>query len=378
MSQPREILGYLRPDGQIGIRNNVAIIYSVDCSMVVAQKLHDLYPIGTQIFGVPYGCPFNEPAFNKMVAYANHSSFAGALVVGLGCEGTDASMMAEEIAKSGKPVEAIKIQNEDGDLKAIEKGSRILMRLLQHASVEPRAILPPSDLVIGMKCGGSDPTSGLSSNPLVGAIADMHVDNGGTYIHAEVNELMGCAEVLAERAVDEVGAQQIRAALEERERLDFQRGRFSLTYGNILSGLTTIEEKSYGALCKSGTKPLQGVLTEFKRPPRRGYWILYTQDNTRTFFGDPETINQIAACGAHLCLFTSGCGSTAGGFVPVIKVLSNPHRPQLIADNVDFDGSPVILGQRTIADMAPGLYAEIMAVAAGKLTKSEIHRHFEA
>ena len=127
----KKILGYLRPDGQLGIRNHVAIIYTTDCSRVVATKLHNLFPVGTHLFGYPLGCQLREPPLHKIVALGKHSGYAAVLVVGLGCEGTEAYMVAEEIAKSGKPVEAIKIQEEGGDLKTIEKGSRILTRLLQ-------------------------------------------------------------------------------------------------------------------------------------------------------------------------------------------------------------------------------------------------------
>lgn len=372
------ILGYLRPDGQVGIRNHVAIIYSVHCSMFVAQKLRDLFPVGTQLFGVPGGCGLRQGPFNKITALGKHSSFAGALVVGLGCEGTDAYMVAEEIAKSGKPVEAIKINEEGGDLKTIEKGSRILVKLLQHASMAERVAMSPADLIVGQECGGSDATSGLASNPITGAAADLLIDAGGTYMHSETSELLGCADVLAARAVDEEAARDIREAIEAAERQSFESGRFSWGYGNILGGLTSIEEKSYGCLAKSGTKPLQGVLKTYGLPPRKGYWVQVGEPGSGTFHGDPEGINQFAACGAHLSYFTTGCGSTTGGLIPVIKVIANTHRMQLIEDNADLDATPVIRGEKTIQEMGEELYRLTLEVAAGKLTKSEIYQHYEA
>jgi len=377
-TRDRRILGYLRPDGQLGIRNHVAIVYSVHCSYVVAQRLHDLFPAGTQVFGVPRGCALREPPFRKAVALATHPNFAAGLVVGLGCEGTDAYMLADEIAKSGKPVEAIKINEEGGDLKTVEKGSRILVHLLQQASMEERAEMTPADLIVCQECGGSDATSGLASNPVTGAAADLLIEDGGTYMHAETPELMGCAEVLAARAVNEQVAEDITKAIVEAEQRSFETGRFSWGYGNILGGLTSIEEKSAGCLSKSGTKPLQGVIREFKRPPGKGYYIQIEDWEAGSFGGDPEGINQMAACGAHIGLFTTGCGSTAGGLIPVIKVIANPARMQLIEDNADFDATPVIRGEKTIAKMGKELYEEILAVAAGKLTKSEIYRHYEA
>jgi altronate dehydratase large subunit len=373
-----DILGYLRPDGQIGIRNKVSIVFTTDCSRYVAQKLYNLFPVGTQIFGYPGGCALREGPLHKIVALATHSSSAAALVVGLGCEGTDAYMVAEEIAKSGRPVEAVKVNEAEGDLKAIEKGSRILVKLLQHASTAERAEMTPADLIVGQECGGSDATSGLASNPITGVAADLLIEAGGTYMHSETSELLGCADILAERAVNEQVAQEIRDAIKEAEERSSAGGRFSWGYGNILGGLTSIEEKSYGCLAKSGTKPLQGILRKYGLPPRKGYWIQVGEPGSGSFHGDPEGINQFAACAAHIGLFTTGCGSTTGGLIPVIKIIANPKRMQLIADNADLDATPIIRGEKTIREMGEELYAEILAVAAGKLTKSEIHGHFEA
>jgi altronate dehydratase large subunit len=373
-----DILGYLRPDDQIGIRNKVSIIYTTDCSSVVANKLHQAFPVGTQIFGYPGGCALREGPFDKLVALGTHSSSAGALVVGLGCEGTDAYMLTEAIAKSGRPVEGIKINEEGGDLKTIEKGSRILVKLLQQASMAERAKMTPADLIVGQECGGSDASSGLASNPVTGVAADLLIEDGGTYMHAEVAELLGCADILAERAVNDQVAQEIKELIEQAERRCFEHGRFSWGYGNIMGGLTSIEEKSYGALTKSGTKPLQGILHKYGLPPGKGYYIQIGEPGSGFFHGDPEGINQFAAHGAHIGLFTTGCGSTTGGLIPVIKVIANPNRMQLIADNADFDATPIVRGEKTIRQMGEELYAEILTVAAGKLTKSEIYGHFEA
>ncbi|MBC7235207.1 MAG: UxaA family hydrolase [Chloroflexi bacterium] len=372
-----DILGYRRPDGQLGIRNYVAIIYTTHCSYVVADKLHRMFP-GTQLFGYPGGCALREGPLHKIVELGKHSQYGAALVVGLGCEGTDAYMVRDEIAKSGKPVEAIKINEAGGDIKLIEQGSRILVKMLQHISLAERDKMEPADLIVGQECGGSDATSGLASNPITGVAADLLIEAGGTYMHAEASELMGCGDILAARAVNEQVAQEVRELIEEAERRSFEAGRFSWGYGNILGGLTSIEEKSYGALTKSGTKPLQGILRTYGRPPRKGYWIQTGEPGSGTFHGDPEGINQFAACGAHIGLFTTGCGSTTGGLIPVIKVIANVNRRQLIADNADFDATPIIEGTRTIQEMGEELYQEILRVAAGKRTKSEIYQHFEA
>ncbi len=372
------ILGYQRPDGQRGIRNKVSIVFTTDCSRFVAQKLRLLFPEHTQVFGYPGGCAFQDGPVRKIVSLATHSSSAAALVLGLGCEGTDANQVAASVAATGRPAEALKIQEVGGDLIALEMASRILVRLIQGASMAERVEMDPADLVVGCECGGSDATSGLAANPVTGVAGDLLVQAGGTYLTEEVSELMGCADVLAARAANPQAAADIRQAIEEAERQCFEHGRFSWGYGNIAGGLTSIEEKSYGCLAKSGTQPLQGVLRRYGAERRRGYYICMEEPGSGTYAGDPEGINQFAAHGAHLAMFTTGCGTTTGGLIPVIKVIANPTRMQLIADNADFDATPIIRGERTAATMGPELYEEILAVAAGKLTKSEILGHFEA
>ena len=372
-----EILGYLRPDGQIGIRNKVSIIFSTDCSRYVAQKLKMLFPEGTQIFGYPGGCGLVEGAFNKLVALGTHSSTAAALVVGLGCEGTDANQVAEAIAATGRPVEAVKIQDEGGDLRAIEKGSRLLVRMLQAASMAKRVPMNPGDLIVGTECGGSDATSGLASNPITGVAGDMLIDAGGTYMISELEELLGCSDILAKRSASDEVAGEVREAIADAEQRCFAGGRFAWGYGNIMGGLTSIEEKSYGCLAKSGTKPLQGILRRYGLPKHKGFFLQVGETGSGWFHGDPEGVNQFAAHGAHLAMFTTGCGSTTGGLIPVIKVIANPTRMQLIRDNADFDATPIINGESTIQEMGAALYEEVLAVAAGKLTRSEVYGHFE-
>ncbi len=372
-----QILGYQRPDDQIGIRNKVSIIFTTDCSRYVAQKLKSLFPEGTQLFGYPGGCALVEGAYNKLVALGAHSSSAAALVVGLGCEGTDAYDVADAIAETGRPVEAIKINEAGGDLKTIETGSRILAHLLQTASTAERTPMAPGDLIVGTECGGSDATSGLASNPITGVAGDLLIEAGGTYMISELGELLGCSDVLAARAVSEEVAEDVRQAIAEAEHQSFESGRFEWGYGNIMGGLTSIEEKSYGALAKSGTKPLQGILRRYGLPPSKGFFLQVGEPGSGFFHGDPEGINQFAAHGAHLALFTTGCGSTTGGLIPVIKVIGNPNRMQLIRDNADFDATPVIRGEKTVQEMGEALYDEILGVASGKLTRSEVFGHFE-
>jgi altronate dehydratase large subunit len=308
-----------------------------------------------------------------------HSSYAAALVVGLGCEGTEAYMVAEAIAKSGKPVEAVKINQEGGDLKTIEKGSRILVKLLQHASLAERAKMTPADLIVGQECGGSDATSGLASNPITGVAADLLIEAGGTYMHSEVEELLGCGEALAARAVNPSRWPG------RSKRLSKRPSGVALRAGGSPGAMATSwraheHRREIGGLPDQigHQAPAGHPHANTNCPKTKGYYIQIGEPGSGTFHGDPEGVNQFAACGAHLCLFTTGCGSTTGGLIPVIKIIANPKRMQLIEDNADFDATPVILGEKTIREMGEELYAEILAVAAGKRTKSEIYRHYEA
>jgi altronate dehydratase len=214
---------------------------------------------------------------------------------------------------------------------------------------------------------------------VVGVAADMVIEAGGTFMMAETGELIGCGEVLAERAVSEQAAQDIREAIETAERRAFEHGRFSIGLGNIRGGLTTIDEKSAGALSKGGTKPLQGVIRDFEPELGKGFYIEAIQRDAGTFAGDPEGLNRMTACGANVALFTTGCGSVTGAAIaPVIKICGNPITCERIADNLDLDASPIMRGEKTIQEMGEELYQEILAVAGGKLTRSEVTGHFEA
>lgn len=373
------ITGYPRPDGQVGIRNWVAIIYSVACSEVVARRVHSLFPQGTVLFGIPQGCHWTQSRYDKIVALGRHPNVAGAVVIGLGCEGTEAHLIAEDIAKTGKPAESLTIQATGGDLKTIEAASRMVAQMLQHASLIQRSVeITPADLIVGAECGGSDATSGLTSNPAVGVAADLLIEAGGTFMIEETSELLGTGQILAERSIAPEVARAIQDLIHEAERQSYSRGWFSIGLGNILGGLTTIEEKSAGCLSKAGSKPLQGVITSFTNPPGKGLYIQDPPADSFTGDGDPQGIMGMAGSGAHLALFTTGCGSVTGGVVvPVIKICGNPASCARIADNLDIDASPVMRGEKTVREIGEEIYREILAVAAGKLTKSEIMGHFE-
>lgn len=368
------ILGYRRPDGQVGIRNHVAVLYTNDCSKVVARKTASMIP-GTQVFGWPHGCIWSQVAFDKMVALGRHPNVAGVLVFGIGCERIRAEAVAQAIAVSGKPAAHIVIEDVGGTLRAIEEGSRRLMNIVRQASQAERVPMEVSDLVIAVDCAASDATSGLASNPASGIASDLHIGAGGTSYFLDVpEELIGCGDYLASRACDLQTANELQrlAAVAPDD------PKVRPPYGNIRGGITTFREKAAGALAKAGNQPISGVITTFEKPDQKGLYLVSAPPGSWTNDSDPQCVMVLAASGAHLVIETTGCGTVTGGAVaPVIKVCANADTCRRQPDNIDVDLSAIMAGKETIAAAGQRIYQEALAVAGGKLTCSEILGHYE-
>jgi len=368
------LLGFLRPDGQIGIRNHVAVIYTNDCSKVVARKTAQLIP-GTHVFGWPHGCNWLQVAFDKLVALGRHPNIAGALVFGIGCERIRAEEVAAGIRATGKPAVNIVIEEIGGTLRAIEEGSRLLMNLVRSASLVERVPMEITDLVIAIDCAGSDATSGLASNPASGVASDLHVEAGGTSYFLDVpEELIGCGDYLASRACNPRTAHELKRLASVAP----DDPKIRPPYGNIRGGITTFREKAAGALAKAGSKPITGVITTFEKPQEKGLFLVSAPPGSWTNDSDPQCVMVLAASGAHLVVETTGCGTVTGGPVaPVIKVCANPNTCRRQPDNIDVDLSQIMSGEETIAAAGQRIYQETLAVAGGKLTCSEILGHYE-
>ena len=369
------LLGYERPDGRIGIRNHAAVIYTNDCSKVVARKIAAIVP-GAHLFGWPHGCEWSQVAFDKLVALGCHPNIAGVLVVGIGCERIRAPEVAEAvIAKSAKAAASVVIEAAGGTLRSVEQGARLLMDIMRRASETTRVPLEPSQLVLGVDCAGSDATSGLASNPATGAALDLHLKAGGFGYFLNVpSELIGCGDCLAERAVSKETADELKRVAS----VFPDDPKMRPPYGNVEGGITTYREKSAGALAKAGTHEIRGVLTEFMRPEQEGLYMVSPPPGSWTNETDPQCVMILAACGAHLVIETTGCGTVTGApVVPVIKVCANRDTCRRLADNVDIDLSTVMEGEKTITAAGQDIYDEVLKVAAGRLTCSEILGHFE-
>jgi len=380
------VQGYRRPDGSVGIRNHIIVIYTSGCAQVVSEKIAALFP-GIQVVGWS-GCHADAFILEKLLAVGKHPNTCAVLVVSLGCESISAEDVIQGISTSGKPVESVVIQEAGGTLKAVEQGARVVEGMIEDSCQVERVGLGPADLVLGVECGGSDVTSGLAANPAVGTAVDLLIDAGGTVVFTETAELLGCEELLSARASSEKVAGEIKDAI-ERARREFERRGFlfSIARGNMVGGLTTREEKSIGALRKTGFSPVKGVLKLFQRPPTKGLYLLDQfawsgLDKTPYISGevitDPKDMVKLTACGVHLIVFTTGRGSVAGCVVsPVLKVCGNPTTYLKMRDNMDINAAPIISGSKTCQEIGMDIYEEILKVASGKRTKAEVLGHSE-
>ena len=313
-------LGYERPDGQVGVRNHLLVIAPIDCSYEPAKKIAEQVE-GAVAVTQTYGCGADSMLVHNLVGTALNPNVAGVLIVGLGCETLTGEMLMEQIEPSGKPVYNITIQEEGGTLLTHSKGVGILQKMAQETSKQRRESFPLSKLTLAVECGGSDATSGLAANPAVGVAADTLIDEGGTVIFGETQEMTGTQQVLARRSVNKLVARDIYEIIEAQENRLKAMGVDSrwMSKGNIDGGLTTIEEKSLGAIRKGGTKPIQGVLhndwDRFDKPTKPG---LYLMDGPGW---DVPSVTHMVATGAQIVCFTTGRGSTTGHAVaPVIKI----------------------------------------------------------
>jgi len=379
------MLGYLRADGRKGIRNVVLVVYLVECAYHVAHEIAFARKgSGVHLIGFS-GCYPNAYAQRMLERLCTHPNVGGALLVSLGCEGLDRDRLAGVIGETGRPVALVVIQELGGTRRAIEAGVRLLDEMIERASAVERVEMGIEDLVVGTICGGSDATSGLTANPAVGRVFDMLVERGATAIFAETGELMGCERLLAERAATPELARAILAAMEKAARYYAVLGHGSFAPGNAEGGLTTIEEKSLGAYSKSGTAPIAGLIKPADvPPPGGGLYLLDVVPDGEVRFGFPNIndnaeIAELAACGSHLVLFTTGRGSVVGSAIsPVIKICANPQTYRRMGEDMDIDAGRILERRATLDEVAREIFDLLVETASGRPTASERlgHREF--
>ena len=367
-------MGYVRADGQVGCRNHVAVIPSVTCAGDVASAIVRQVT-GTVGFFHHQGCCQLPPDLDRvtetLISLGCSPNVGAALIVSLGCEGTDTEQLYEMIRATGKPVEIIRIQELGGVSAAIKAGIDAAQELVMEISGMQRQAVDISRVTMSIKCGASDTTSGMASNCVIGYVADKLVDLGATVVFGETTEFLGGEHLLARRAVTlEVGQKilDIVDRMEKRARslaCDMRKGQ--PTPGNIAGGLSSIEEKSLGAIVKSGTRPIQGVLEYPERiGERKGLWIKDTPGR------EPEILTGMAATGAQFMLFSTGRGAPQGfPTMPVLKICGNPNTYERMQHDMDLNAGRIITGERSIEEVGEEAYAAVLALLSGRQTKNE-------
>jgi len=375
--------GYLRTDGRKGIRNLIVVAYLVECAHHVAREIAaPMRDRGVHLIGFP-GCFPNAYADRVMTRLCTHPNVAAVLLVSLGCEGFDRQRLAEAVARSGRPVHTLVIQRSGGTAQTIAAGRNWVEETRKRLEATEPVEMGVDELTVGVICGGSDATSGLTANPAVGRAVDRLIARGATVIFEETGELIGCEQLMAERAVTDRLGRRIVASVRKAARYYDAMGHGSFAPGNADGGLTTIEEKSLGAYCKSGDSPISGLITPGDVPPRSGLYLLDVVPDGEVRFGFPNIcdnaeIAELIACGAHLILFTTGRGSVVGSAVsPVVKVCANPETYRALADDMDVGAGRILEGHGTLDDVGREIFETVLRTADGAATKSEQLGHQE-
>lgn len=366
--------GYKRPDGRVGIRNHILVlptsVCASDTTRIIASQVQ-----GAVTFNNQNGCSQvnsdQQLTMDVMAGYAANPNVYGVIVVSLGCENCQNDLVVEAIKeRTNKPIKTLVIQEEHGTLKTIEKAVRYAREMAQEASLLRKEEFPISEIILGTECGGSDPTSGLAANPLIGELSDRLVDLGATSILSETTEFIGAEHILARRAVNEEVKEKILHIVHRYENSlklvgeEVREGNPSP--GNIAGGLTSLEEKSLGCIHKGGHRPISEVYDYAKQIDKKGLVIMDTPGN------DASSVAGMVAGGAQIVVFSTGRGTPSGNpIAPVIKITGNKITFANMEDNMDFDASPVIYGPQTMEELTDDLLNMIVDVANGKQSKAE-------
>lgn len=369
-------LGYRRPDGRVGIRNHILILPASICASDTAEKIaHSVE--GCISFHNQNGCsqvPLDEQlTMDIMAGYAANPNVYATLIISLGCEGCQNDYVASAISKrTNKPLKQLIIQKEGGTIKTIEKGSRIASGFAAQASLLKRESVSITELILGTNCGGSDPSSGLGANPLLGEVSDRLVHLGATSVLCETTEFIGAEHILAQRAKNQQVQEQILGIVKKWEDYikmfgeEVRHGNPSP--GNIAGGLTTLEEKSLGCIHKGGHSTINKVYDYAKQmETKEGLVIMDTPGN------DAASVAALVAGGCQLVVFTTGLGTPTGHpIAPIYRMTANQHTYEVMKDNMDYDASPAIYGPEPMSTLRDILLSDLLLVCNGKKVKAEI------
>jgi (2R)-sulfolactate sulfo-lyase subunit beta len=369
-------LGYRRPDGRVGIRNHVLILPVDDLSNRAAEAVAQLVP-GTVAIPHPYGrLQYGEDLklfFRTLIGTGANPNVAAAVVIGI--EPQWAGRVADGIARTGKPVESLSIEGH-GDLRTVERGARLAAAMLQDASELVREPVAVSELWVSTKCGESDTTSGLASNPTVGRVLERLVAAGATAMFGETSELTGGEHLVAERMETPELRERFLEVYQKYVQAIERSGANLLgsqpTQGNIAGGLSTIEEKALGNIQKIGRLTVRGVLAPAEPPAGPGLNFMDTSSAAA------EAVTLFAAAGSVLHLFTTGQGNVVGHpLIPVIKLCANPRTVAHMPEHIDLDLSGLLTGQLSLDEAADQVWELMRRVSSGRLTCAEVQCHRE-
>jgi len=378
--------GIVRADGRVATRNMIAVMTTVNCSATVAKAIVDRmrqqvlreYPHIDDIvaFTHPGGCGTSAKGDNiellrrTMSGYMNHPNVAGVLLLGLGCEVNQGGVLLDYAGlKQGSMLQYMNIQDIGGSRAAMERGVDMLMPMLPIANEARRQTVSASHLTIGLQCGGSDGYSGITANPALGAAVDLLVKNGGTAILSETPEIYGAEQLLIRRAASKDIADKLMSRIHWWEKYVAASGGSmdnNPSTGNKKGGLTTILEKSLGAVAKAGTTGLMGVYEYGERVDQHGFVFMDSPGN------DPYSATGQVASGANVICFTTGRGSVYGCKpAPSLKLTTTSDLYNRMKEDMDIDCGVVLTGKATVQQVGEQIFKEVLDVASGKKTKSE-------
>ncbi len=371
------LTGYRRSDGGVGIRNHVVVLPVDDLSNAAAERVASVVP-GVLALPHAYGRlqfgPDLELTFSTLIGTGCNPNVAAAVVIGI--EPAWTARIVDAIAATGKPAVGLSIERH-GDLQTIAAAARHAARMLQDATALEREEVRIEEIMISIKCGESDTTTGLGSCPTTSVVVDRHVNRGGTVLFGETSELTGGEHLIAERCIDDEVRKRFMSMYDNYIAMIEATGANLLgsqpTEGNIRGGLSTIEEKALGNIAKTGTVPVVDAIEPAARPTKAG---LNFMDSS---CAAAETITLMAAGGAVLHVFPTGQGNVIGNPIePVIKVTSNPVTASTMSEHIDLDVSGILTGELGLQQAGDQLEALIAQTIRGRLTCAEVlgHREF--
>lgn len=377
-----KFMGFERKNG-VGVRNHILIIPTVGCGLGISKvifnesfKFYNTKDGELKLLNNLYGCGQTgkdlEQTERTLINIGKNPNVNSVLVVALGCESLNYEKVADEISKE-KNTFLITIQ-ELGGKKTIERAVGKIKEISKDAKKEKRKSFGVENLTIGLMSGGSDFTSGLVSNPILGRVSDFIVNSGGTTIMSEIPEFIGVEHLYASRAINSNVKQKILNTIKNMEEKLKKEGEVDFrgaqpTPGNIKGGITTLEEKNLGAIKKSGSAPVIDVLDYAERPNKRGHFLM----NAPGY--DLESVSGKVGAGANIILFTTGRGTPSGNVVaPVIKITANSKTYEIMNDFVDLDFSSVLREEESIDDASKRLFDYLIKVVNGLKTKSELYK----